>query len=267
LAARTGGNALLKLIPGHGCIPGQVCFEKPLNFHRNIESSEGRAFVADNNNGQINVYHGAFEFGGTHDPAWLLQVILHEIGHNWDDENPRWNDFLALSGWRNTRPFSTAGYVETTEYDQTWWRLEGAAFARDYGAVHPVEDFATAFAAYFTDYAGWQFRGGPGAAAIPAKMQLIDAWLGAGGAATPESLPGAVNLIGVELQIDSSIQTAPSSPTTNEFFPEDVKRRRPREPGRPAGACQPSARIRWSAPGESGAGRFPSRGRGRERPG
>src|SRR5262245_13605138 len=46
----------------------------------------------------------------TFDEHKVVRVVLHEIGHNWDTENPKWNEFLALSGWTSTNPGTTLSF-------------------------------------------------------------------------------------------------------------------------------------------------------------
>jgi hypothetical protein len=52
-----------------------------------------------------------------------------------------------------------------------WYYLADSDFARFYGRSNPLEDFATSFAAYFTDSIGERFAG---ANPIPAKMAFIE---------------------------------------------------------------------------------------------
>ncbi len=40
-------------------------------------------------------------------------TVAHEIGHNWDDENPNWDAFKQLSGWTQSDPKSS-DYIQTT---------------------------------------------------------------------------------------------------------------------------------------------------------
>jgi hypothetical protein len=98
----------------------------------------------------------------------ITEVLVHEIGHHMDDENPRWNDFLALSGWRQLdadtigddtctidgRTYNDgdvirldgANYIIQIEYGEVWAYQQGAAFSiGNYNRVHPVEDFAEAY--------------------------------------------------------------------------------------------------------------------------
>ncbi len=82
-------------------------------------------------------------------------VLFHEIGHNWDDENPCWSEFKALSGWNREWIDTSPGdeYSESTG-DNHWWYHSGSEFARDYGKDNPKDDFATTFAFYFADASG-----------------------------------------------------------------------------------------------------------------
>ena len=82
----------------------------------------------------------------------IKRVVTHEIGHNWDDESPFFNDWKALSGWENNIPglhdlLPPEGKVKSD--DGGWWRDDDADFARDYGKMNPLEDWATMWEAYF----------------------------------------------------------------------------------------------------------------------
>ena len=120
---------------------------------------DGGSTLATNNDftNTLTFYDGAF--GSTE--SVLQTVVFHEIGHNWDDENPDWSGFKELSGWRKTILDGCPGseYVESDTLfgggeDNHWWYLSGSEFARDYGDTGPHEDFATTFAFYFSDAAG-----------------------------------------------------------------------------------------------------------------
>jgi hypothetical protein len=109
---------------------------------------------------------------------WETGYVLHEIGHNWDDENPQWTSFLALSNWTQTDP-NDPSYIQTTRYGETWWYRTSPDFASDYAKSHPFEDFAESFAAYFLEEVNlpWYSSDGQGASAIPSKIRLIDNWV------------------------------------------------------------------------------------------
>jgi Raf kinase inhibitor-like YbhB/YbcL family protein len=52
------------------------------------------------NNGEINI--GDNGLRGNYETT--VANVYHEIAHNWDDENPNWVRFMALSGWTQTPP-------------------------------------------------------------------------------------------------------------------------------------------------------------------
>jgi len=106
---------------------------------------------------------------------WAHQVVYHEIGHNWDDENPDWDGFKKLSGWTKEDKSDDAKFTLST--DKEWCHLTAATFARDYGKDKPTEDFASSFAAYFMDYSGETFQDGEGATKIPKKIEFLDDFL------------------------------------------------------------------------------------------
>ncbi len=88
----------------------------------------------------------------------FIDVVVHEIGHNWDSEleltsalpslTGNWNSFLAVSDWRNSNP----GIGYTQSLDGQWWYLSSAYFVENYARVSPREDMATAWEYYFEQY-------------------------------------------------------------------------------------------------------------------
>jgi hypothetical protein len=105
------------------------------------------------------------------------QYVVHEVGHNWDNENPLWTTFLTLSNWRQTNPNSSL-YTQINKYGETWWYLTAAPFASDYAKTHPLDDYADSFAAYFVKYAGWAVPTNVlNPAAIPTKLAVVGQWL------------------------------------------------------------------------------------------
>src|SRR5262249_43115364 len=52
------------------------------------------------NNGEINI--GDNGLRGNYETT--VANLFHEIAHNWDDENPNYQRFIALSGWTETPP-------------------------------------------------------------------------------------------------------------------------------------------------------------------
>ena len=83
------------------------------------------------------------------DATILPQVVFHEVAHNWENENVKWNSWKKISGWRRS---SKSGYVESG--NERWWHKASATFARDYGKHDPYEDFATYFAKVMMDDSG-----------------------------------------------------------------------------------------------------------------
>jgi Ca2+-binding RTX toxin-like protein len=74
------------------------------------------------------------------------EAVIHEVAHNWDNENPRWTRWLATSGWvQKSKP----GPGQVRSEDGKWVYSENAVFASDYGKTNPMEDFATAFEALY----------------------------------------------------------------------------------------------------------------------
>lgn len=49
-------------------------------------------------------------------PGKVAQVLLHEIGHDFDEENPKWGEFKKISGWKDvSNLFTGIG----SDYDST----------------------------------------------------------------------------------------------------------------------------------------------------
>jgi hypothetical protein len=114
------------------------------------------------------------------DNSLVVGNVLHEIGHNWDYENPRWSDFINLSGWTTAYQTSGAFTVTVGHKNVLWWYKTSSTFASGYAKVDPVEDFAESFAASFLQRAGLSWykpNDGLGAIAIPAKVNLINTWV------------------------------------------------------------------------------------------
>lgn len=109
--------------------------------------SKGVDYGSNDDRGNITFYDAAFS-----SPTYAIVTTVHEVGHNWDREQTQWQQWLACSGWRNTKPPASqaANYASTTRYGETWWYLKDKVFALDYGRVHPVEDWSTAWESYFT---------------------------------------------------------------------------------------------------------------------
>ena len=152
LQERTGNNVLLRTAAGSG-----------FTYERLGASTS--SYAAWNRGATQQFADGTFDLG----ERWVHQVIFHEVGHNWERENPNWEDFKAISGW------TLEDMSDNPDYQRgrvgNWYHLADADFARFYGRSNPVEDFATSFAAYFTDSIGERSaRANP----IPAKMAFIE---------------------------------------------------------------------------------------------
>ncbi|HAA62417.1 MAG TPA: hypothetical protein DCE39_15960 [Planctomycetaceae bacterium] len=127
---------------------------------RHPDSSGSSTVQATNSGGTVTYFDSSFS--GT--TSELMQVVFHEIGHNWDDENPGWSEFKDLSGWKRTvfdrdpgSAYEEAGTLFSESEDNNWWYLCGSEFASSYGDTSPREDFATTFAFYFMDLAGLDY--------------------------------------------------------------------------------------------------------------
>jgi len=112
---------------------------------------------------------------------WAVQIVIHEIGHNWEEENPYWGDFKALSGWT-----TWVWWWDASKYTyggNGWSYRNTANFASGYGEGHPIEDFAEVFAYYFMDRAGRDFNSQTyvaNSSDIADKLDIVDqvvAWL------------------------------------------------------------------------------------------
>ena len=153
------------------------------------------------------IYIKDWDENSASDNNWVRQVVFHEIGHNWDTEGPMWDDFMDISDWRwSMQP--PPGHVQA--HDPLWWYAADSTFARDYGRTNPCEDWATAFAATMMDYAGWNFRGTPGTAAIPEKVALINQFLDnlnspvGGGGGPGGADDGPVNMLSMSPRVQGS---------------------------------------------------------------
>ena len=95
------------------------------------------------NRGNGNIWFGDGAFTSAFEVA---ETTIHELAHNWDDENGKYTEWKSLSGWRQTnRPNAN----ETLSRDGNWVYSSTAEFFRDYGRTNPKEDFATSFEAYY----------------------------------------------------------------------------------------------------------------------
>jgi hypothetical protein len=89
-------------------------------------------------------------------PSRAMDVLLHEVGHNWDrpEVNAWWakgHDFHALSGWEARTAGQAAPAGKEVSRDGKWFRDRDAPFATDYSMTNPREDFAEHFYAHLSD--------------------------------------------------------------------------------------------------------------------
>ncbi len=129
LAERTNNNELLERKSGN-----TITFER-------AGALSDPDFLGWNGGKRITFADGAFV-----DDDTLHLVTFHEIGHNWDKENPQWGDWKDISGWRKNNAFTNQEPWESLSGDGAWFYESSSGFARTYGQWSPDEDFATSFA-------------------------------------------------------------------------------------------------------------------------
>ena len=159
LHRKVGNTSLLKKSTGNG----------ELVFQRLGDQIAGNFAAAGINSPDLITFVDAtFD----NDEDWVAQVVYHEVGHNFDNENPNWEDWKDLSDWRQfSSGADTTGFTQSD--DGQWWFENGAQFSRDYGKRNPREDFATSFAKYFMDEAGRDFSGA-GEQTVADKVEFLD---------------------------------------------------------------------------------------------
>lgn len=112
----------------------------PYVFYR--DGSGGSVAYNVNATHDIHFEDGTFTSSNT----FVAQVVIHEIGHTWDEqsENPYINGFRSYS-W--------------TYYNGQWYQNGNNDFARPRGKDNPYEDFATVFANVIMKRAGLAYSG------------------------------------------------------------------------------------------------------------
>jgi hypothetical protein len=195
----TGNTALLKMRGGDS-----------LDFTRvaKISSDTATSTILGENRGYGRI--SLTDAGLSGHETKQVGTVLHEIGHNWDDENPNWSKFLEKSGWTQSNPDPEGRWADRAQrwwggdaasvaleeaashgvndppyrridrYNSTWWYKASTPFVSSYARTHPSDDFAESFAAYFIQKAGrnwadYRSEGGRGAADIPDKAGFIEA--------------------------------------------------------------------------------------------
>lgn len=143
LHAVTGNTNLLKRANGAELI-----------FERLGSQTKGNFAVGGVNSGdRITLVDATF----ADDQDWISQVVFHEVGHNWDNENDNWSGWKNISGWRTTVGREKDEFLRSG--DGEWYYKDSAVFARDYGKRNPYEDFATYFAMTMANFSGGSFDG------------------------------------------------------------------------------------------------------------
>jgi hypothetical protein len=173
--------------------------------------------------GDTHYSNQSFTWNGAANDDWATQVVLHEIGHNWDtaQEADRliagWgaavvDAFRDNSSWTQTRPSDASSFTQSR--DDQWWYTSSSEFVRWYARTNPREDFAETFSAYFMDAAGRAFVDGVGAAGAAAKVDMVDAWITLASYLGPEGRPvGAGGTWG-----NASAASAAASPNSGARF-------------------------------------------------
>ena len=91
-----------------------------------------------------------------------MDTILHEVGHNWDDENENWGEFWRIS-WRQ---MANGGWgIRPGDADE---------FVSGYAKNDPMEDFAEHFAEYFKSSQSGNTGGIAGPQGYRPKLDFMD---------------------------------------------------------------------------------------------
>lgn len=165
LQRRTGNVKLLKTSSG-----GEMTFLR-LGDSLNFDGDTGTD--GWNNGLTISIVNRAYAKG----EDVTLMTIFHEIGHNWDEENPNWEAFKQKSGWRDFFwPWESKD--DYFEGDDGWYFLKSRAdnFVSLYAQTNPREDFAETFAAYFLDSIG-RLTDDYDLSASRGKLNLVRDWI------------------------------------------------------------------------------------------
>lgn len=139
LHLRTRSTDLLKLADG-----SDLVFWRS----RSLQSLTGGT-VLGRNYDDGNIYFTNAAFAASAPTIW---TVVHEIGHNWDEEAPISSEFSNIS-------WVLPGFLNI-------WK-EGTEYVSEYSKRSPLEDFAESFAATMLQQT----------ARIPLKSSLINTWL------------------------------------------------------------------------------------------
>ncbi|WP_165440609.1 calcium-binding protein [Rubripirellula amarantea] len=149
----TNNNALLQKANGDR-----------VNFARYGELTEADGDINTNvlgwnGDGNIVIIDNAIDRGR------INETVIHELAHNFDeqDENIFVNVFRAAGSWTTRfRWQSTAGLTQADDDRWSNWYFnsgEEDAFAREYGTMNPLEDFATSVTAKILSDNGMDYFG------------------------------------------------------------------------------------------------------------
>lgn len=112
------------------------------------------------------------------DHDWIHQTVYHEIAHNWDDENPEWQEWLNMSGWTQSALVAIAAGPVCVSDDGLWFHDCDADFIRDYSRWNAFEHLATTFAYYVMEETGENYLGAITTSAdISEQLDFMDEWL------------------------------------------------------------------------------------------
>jgi Ca2+-binding RTX toxin-like protein len=136
---RTKNTTLLKLADG-----GQLYFGRTVYYAP--QGGTGTVLARNFGDGRIGFTTAAFQ-----GLSPITNTVLHELGHNWDEENPYWTSFYPIS-W---------------SFTLTGWKSFGTEFVSTYSQTSRNEDFAESFAATLLENTG----------KIPNKARVINTWL------------------------------------------------------------------------------------------
>jgi len=148
LMDRTGNTDLLK--KSNGGVMKIKRFSEPR------KPQEGMDIFASNDDDRIAVLDRMF----VHDANVANYVLLHEIGHYWDEanEHSRVDAFRSLSGWQKASE-APDGFSESLAEGDRWIYETDASFVSEYAKWEPREDWAETFALNLVLGAGFSVNG------------------------------------------------------------------------------------------------------------
>jgi hypothetical protein len=157
----TGSNALLQAADG-----GAITFYRTGDEYTTVNLLPVPSVTAsgwNSNDGTITFTHATFDTDGDGvldpDHDWIHQVVYHEVGHNWDNENADWQEWLDMSGWTQSALEAVYNGPICVSGDGEWFHDCGADFIRPYSMWNPREHFATTFAYYVMQEADETYGG------------------------------------------------------------------------------------------------------------